>query len=78
MEAMFRAEPLTHSTTLEAQGRQALKTIDRIPDAQSREALEPIRAAARTAIYEFVSASRRHIPGLNGAQQPGVMLGPMN
>ncbi|MFF0505932.1 hypothetical protein ACFYUH_20340 [Streptomyces fimicarius] len=73
METMFRAELLTHSTELEAQGRQALKTIDRIPDAQSREALEPIRTASRTVIYEFIGASRRYIPGLNEALQPNVM-----
>lgn len=76
MEAMFRAELLTHSTALEALGRQALKAIDRIPDARSREELEPIRTASRNVIYDFVAAARRHIPGLPEAEQSGNPPGP--
>ncbi|MFI6943061.1 hypothetical protein ACIBI4_27670 [Streptomyces sp. NPDC050418] len=63
MEAMFRAELLTHSTDLHGLGRQALKEIDRIPDARSRDELEPIRDTSRASIYDFVAASRQHIPG---------------
>lgn len=64
LQAMFRAELLTPSATLDALGRQALKAIDRIREAHSRDELEPARDASRSAIYEFVAASRQHIPGL--------------
>ncbi|MFD3477404.1 hypothetical protein [Streptomyces sp. NPDC058695] len=64
MEAMFRAELLTNSTALDALGRQALKAVDRIPSAETRGELDQERDASRSLIYEFVAASRRHIPGL--------------
>ncbi|MCN9241215.1 hypothetical protein NGF19_10505 [Streptomyces sp. RY43-2] len=65
MEAMFRAELLTHSAEMGELGRQALKAVDRIPGAQSRNELSQVREASRSLIYEFIGASRRHIPGLN-------------
>lgn len=76
MEAMFRAELLTHSPALEALGRQALKAIDRIAETQSREELEPARAASRSAIYEFVATSRLHIPGAHDFGGLPVPTGP--
>ncbi|WP_210591107.1 hypothetical protein [Streptomyces sp. GESEQ-35] len=64
MEAMFRAELLTDSVELDELGRRALKAVDRIPGAQLRDELDPVREESRSLIYEFIAASRRHIPGL--------------
>lgn len=66
LEAMFRAEMLSPSAALDAQGRDTLRAIDRISGTDDRDALKPVRDASRAAIYDFASASRRHIPGLIG------------
>jgi hypothetical protein len=68
MEAMFRAELLTHSEELHALARQALKAVDAIPGARSRAELDPIRDTSRSSIYQFISASRQHVPGLDGGE----------
>jgi hypothetical protein len=68
MEAMFRTELLTHSAELDALGRRALKAVDGIPGAQSQNELAPLREASRSVIYEFIAASRRHIPGPYGSE----------
>ncbi|SOD63034.1 hypothetical protein SAMN06297387_108197 [Streptomyces zhaozhouensis] len=72
MEAMFRAELLTDAADLEDLARKALKEIDRIPTARSREELKGARDVSRSAIYAFVAASRRHVPGLGGVPPRGV------
>lgn len=73
MEAMFRAELLTHSPDLDALGRQALKAVDQIPSAASREELARVREVSKTLIYEFIAASRRHLPGLpDGEERAGA------
>ncbi|MFG2309806.1 hypothetical protein ACGFS9_14195 [Streptomyces sp. NPDC048566] len=67
MEAMFRAELLTNSPALDALGRRALKEADRISSATTRPDLDAARDASRTVIYDFMAASRAHVPGLGGA-----------
>lgn len=64
MEAMFRAELLTASPDLTSVGRQALKAVDQIPSTESRAELDQVREISRTLIYDFIAASRLHVPGL--------------
>ncbi|MGH4027922.1 hypothetical protein ACQB60_03160 [Actinomycetota bacterium Odt1-20B] len=62
MEAMFRAELLTDSAALHTMGRRALEAISRIATAETRDELAREREVSRTLIYEFIGASRAHIP----------------
>lgn len=71
MEAMFRSELLTHSAELDALGRRALRSVERLAGAGSRAELAPAREASRTLIYEFIAVSRAHIPGVYGGERAG-------
>ncbi|MEV0321055.1 hypothetical protein ACIBKX_17770 [Streptomyces sp. NPDC050658] len=69
MEAMFRAELLTDAPNLAALGRDALKAVDDMPTAETRNELQGVRETSRTLIYGFIEASRSHIPGLTEEAQ---------
>ncbi|MFE0130624.1 hypothetical protein ACFWY6_03345 [Streptomyces sp. NPDC059037] len=69
MEAMFRAELLTDAPRLAALGRDALKAVEAIPGAETRDELHGVRNTSRTLIYDYIAASRPLIPGLAEEEQ---------
>ncbi|MDT0476501.1 hypothetical protein RM863_30675 [Streptomyces sp. DSM 41014] len=68
LEAQFRVELLTLSDELSDLARQALRAVDRFPDAHSREDLEPVWEAARSLMHAFIAASRRHVPDVSAVR----------
>lgn len=61
LEAYFRVQLLTDAPEVIESAGQALRAIDRIDQAESREDLERERSTSRSLIYDFVSTAKSQV-----------------